>query len=351
MLRYNDELVQEDLGKIVEDGGLEKLRGKAILITGAGGMLAAYYMATLMYLNDVYGYKIKIYALVRSPEKLKEMADFEKRGDVKLVIQDVREPILIEEKIDYILHAASAADPGTLTKAPVAVIEANTLGTRNVLEFAKKSGAKVIFTSTREVYGGVSGVEKIRETDMGALFPTEVRSCYPESKRLAENLIVSYAYQYGIKYEIARLAHAYGPGMKIFGDGRIMADLIGSAVEKRKIVLKSSGEDLRAFCYAADAVRALLLITVSDEENQVYNVANETEEISILALAKEMAGWYGLEVETGAGDKSGGAAYVNFKRTPLDTEKIKKLGWRPKYSLEEGIKRTVEYCTSDRLLH
>lgn len=343
---YNNLIVQEDLKSILKQNiNFEKFKNKKILITGATGMLASYYMYTLMYLNDVLNYNIKIYALVRNNEKLKSITNYEKRKDITPIIQDVCNSIDIDEKIDYIIHMASSANPSTIITNPIGIINANIKGTLNVLECAKKHNAEVIFTSTREVYGEMNENKKeIKEDDMGVLNNLELRACYPESKRMAENIIISYAYQFGIEYQIARIAHSYGPGMIIENDGRIMSDLIYNVVKGENIVLKSKGEAKRAFCYILDATTALLRITINENKNQVYNIANEKEEISIKDLAyllKEKYKEKNIDVIFEIKDNNN--QYVRFKRTKLNTDKLEKLGWEPIVNLEEGIYRTVNF--------
>ncbi|MBR3236698.1 NAD-dependent epimerase/dehydratase family protein [Candidatus Saccharibacteria bacterium] len=334
---YKNRIIQEDLKKICNEYDFSSLKEKTILVTGALGMLAYYYIAAFLYLNDEKDYRIKVIALARKGEVLEK--EFGKREDVDLLVQDVCEKIEVSQPVDIILHAAGRADPETFKENPVGVIEANVFGTKNILDLAKEKRAKVIFISTREVYGAVEK-SPVAETDAGVIDQTELRSCYPESKRMAENLIISYAHQYGIKFEIARLAHAYGPMMKIQNDGRVMADLLGRAVRKEDIMLKSKGEAKRAFCYVADAIAGLLLLTVADA-NQIFNIANETEEISIRELADNLVKWYDLKLVVQPENDDG--AYVKFARTKLDTKKIESLGWKPSVGLEDGVKRTVEF--------
>ena len=340
---YKSEVVQSDLKNIMKQNiDFEKLYNKTVLITGASGMIASYYMYTLMYLNDTKDANIKIYALVMNMDRLEQITELSTRNDIIPIVQDVCDPIYIPEKVDYIIHMASSANPRTITKDPVGIIKANVIGTLNVLELAKKNGAEVLFTSTREIYGEIQGKEKIKETDMGVLECLELRSCYPESKRMAENLMVSFAYQYNIKYKIVRIAHAYGPGMIINNDGRIMADLISYIVNKENIVLKSTGDAKRAFCYITDVVSALLMITVMGKPNETYNISNETEEISVKDLAYMMKEMY-QDTEVVFNIEENKNEYVKFKRVPLDTTKLESLGWKPRVSLKNGIENTVKY--------
>ena len=340
---YRNEVVQSDLKNIISQNiDFEKLYNKTVLITGASGMIASYYMYTLMYLNDTKNANIKIYALVMDMDRLEKITELSTRNDIIPLVQNVCDPIYIPEKVDYVIHMASSANPRTITKDPVGIIKANVIGTLNVLELAKKSGAEVLFTSTREIYGEIQDKEKIKETDMGILECLELRSCYPESKRMAENLMVSFAYQYNIKYKIVRIAHAYGPGMIINNDGRIMSDLISYIVNKENIVLKSTGDAIRAFCYITDVISALLMITVNGRPNEVYNISNETEEISVKDLAFMMKEMY-QDTEVVFNIEENQNQYVKFKRVPLDTTKLESLGWEPKVSLKTGIENTVNY--------
>lgn len=348
---YNNKVVQDDLELILNQKiDFSKLKNKSVLITGATGMLASYYMYTLMYLNDTLNYNIKIYPLIRNIQKLDKMVDLTSRKDIYPIEQDVCDDINITDNIDYIIHMASSANPKTITTDPVGIINANVIGTLNVLNLARQNNSRVIFTSTREVYGKMDDVDIITEEDMGILNCLELRSCYPESKKLAENLIVSYAYEYGIKYEIVRIAHSYGPGMIIKDDGRIMSDLINNVVNAENIVLKSTGEAKRAFCYIVDAITALLLVTLDEKDNQVYNIANETEEISIRDLAESLTSWFSdRNIKVVYEIQENNNQYVKFKRVKLDTSKLESLGWKPIVTLEDGVKRTVEYCNNIEL--
>lgn len=112
------------------------------------------------------------------------------------------------------------------------------------------------------------------------------RSCYPESKRAAETLCKSYYLQYGVDFNTVRIAHTYGPGMKLENDGRVMADLLACTIQGRNIILKSKGEALRAFCYINDTIRGLFLVMQKGDPAEAYNLANETEEINIRQLAE-----------------------------------------------------------------
>lgn len=346
MFLYDKAVVREDMEDLASREYIpyEKLQGKTVLVTGATGMLAYYFTMTLMHLNLTRGYNIRVVALVRNVEKAKaKFAGFISDDRFELMAQDVCEPISYEGNIDYIFHAAGACSPYFIKNDPTGIIAANTRGTVNVLELAReKKVTNVIYPSTREIYGKVEGVEFIKETDMGVFDPLDARSCYPESKRIAETILKSYLVQYGVPFTVLRIAHSYGPGMIIESDGRVMSDFISDAVHSRNIVLKSEGLALRAFCYVTDAVAAILLAMLNGAKGEAYNLANETEPTPIRDVAGMLAELFPernikviFEI---SGDNSG---YCNYARVGLDTAKLEALGWTPEVKLRDGLRKTV----------
>lgn len=349
MSLYKNEIVQKDLIEITENiKNLEALKNTSILITGATGMLATYVTYTLMYLNEKENYNIQIFALVRSEEKAKQkFGKFLQNPNFKLVIQDVTKSIEISEKIDYIIHSAGSASPYFIVNDPVGIIKANTLGTINVMELARKCNVKkVLYTSTREVYGKVDDdVLEITEDMIGKLDQMDSRSCYPESKRMGENICKSYQLQFGIPFNNVRIAHSYGPGMTIDKDGRVMSDFIYCTVNNKDITLNSDGTAKRAFCYINDAITAIFMVLLNGENGESYNIANETEENQIRDVALKLTKIFpekNLKVTYLDSSKVNTVGYSKIARVKLSTKKLETLGWRPQVKLEEGLKRTVE---------
>jgi len=344
MISYQNRIVQDDLKALYSSTvDWNFLKNQCILVTGATGMLASYFSFMLMYLNEHHGFNIHLILLARKMESLNQVFG-ENLEKTTLIVQDVSEDIYFDGKIDYIIHAAGAASPYYIINDPVGIIKANTLGTFNVLELARKAKTKkVIFTSTREVYGKVENKEVIAESDMGVVDPLDSRSCYPESKRIAETLLKSYSNQYKVHFNTLRIAHTYGPGMQTQNDGRVMADFINNAKENLDITLNSSGNDERAFCYITDAVEAMFRVLIKGNNNEAYNIANETEPITIIELAELIQTVSGNQKEVFAGkDNVSKPGYCNYKRVKLNTSKIEILGWRPEVSLKEGLAKTLK---------
>ena len=343
-MNMNSEVIIEDLQRMSEAKlPWRELDGKTILVTGSTGMLASYVTGLLLYLHEHAGINIKVIALCRNRQKAEQyFGSYLAKSYFHLLIQDVCTPIAYEGKVDYVFHLAGNASPYFINSDPVGIMKCNLLGTINVLEYARKCHTiKVIFASTREVYGKNEEAELLDEQAFGTLNPLDDRSCYPESKRAAETLLKSYYLQYGVNFNTIRIAHSYGPTMKLENDGRVMADLMGDVVAGRDIMLKSSGEAVRAFLYITDAVVGMFTVLFHGAPAMAYNLANETEPISIRDLARLLASSRkdkNIQVVVSKSEQKG---YCAYRRTALDTSAIEQLGWKPQISLIEGINRSL----------
>lgn len=351
-----NKIVSSDMTGLIETCPyIDEFRDKTILITGATGLIARNLTYFFLELNKQKNTNVKVLALVRNLEKSKKaFADYLDDENFEFLVQDVCDSINYEGNVDYIFHAAGSCSAYAIKTNPVGIIKANTLGTANVLDFAKDKNVKnVVFPSTREIYGKVEGVDKIDESTMGTLDPLNFRNCYPESKRLAEAIFRSYYEQYNVPFTILRIAHTYGPTMEINNDGRVMSDFVGFVVRGENIVLNSDGTAIRAFCYVTDAINGILDVMVKGEIGEAYNLANETEPYMIRDVAQKLVSLYpekGLEVVFTNPTDEIKKGYVGYKIVKLDTSKLESLGWRPVVELADGMKRTVDYFEEEKQL-
>ncbi len=337
-------VLEDDLKTIIaEDLSWEKLKNKTVMITGASGMVGSYMLYVLLMLNDEKHYGIKVHAVMRNVNKLPE--EIRNREDVNVVVADVTKDIPDVGDIDYIIHAASPASPLIMQNQPVETIAANTIGTFKTLELAKEKNAEeYLFISSREIYGQPDeGQEFFYENTYGFVDQLNPRSCYSEGKKAAETMCVCFHEEYGLNTKIARLAHTYGPGMSIY-DGRVQADFLKNVYHNEDIVLKSEGTAVRTYTYIADAIAGMYRILL-DSEDIVYNIGNEAGKVSIRDLAEILVSIYperGLKLvfDIPEGGTKGTAPYT---LGILSSEKLRKLGWNPKYSVKDGFKRTLEY--------
>jgi len=243
------------------------------------------------------------------------------------------------------VHAASQATPKVFQADPVGTLSPNVLGTANLLNLAvEKKVECFLFFSTSGVHGHVDeSAYPIKEYCYGYLDPTKIASCYLESKRMGENMCVAWMHQYGVPGKIVRPATTYGPGIKL-DDGRSFADFISNIVNYQDIEIFSDGKALRNFCYLADATLGFFTVMLKGEPGEAYNIATD-HEISIIDLAKLLVENVfperNLKVVMKT-DVSKNYLRTNYSRTAVDITKVKALGWKLSFPIEEGFKRTVE---------
>lgn len=344
MIKISNPVVDRDMHEII-DSNIEwaQFRNAGILITGINSMIGTYLVFLFVTLNKLMHLNANIFGLTRSLSKSKAIFKGCEDYGLKYINQDVTDKIEICDDIDYLFHFAGNASPSSILNDPVGILKANIVGTFNILELAKrKSPRAVLFASTREVYGKTD-FESLSETSFGAIDPMESRNCYPESKRAVEAIAKAYFNQYHIPTYSARIAHTFGPGIKIDNDGRVMADFIGDAVAGKDIILTSDGKAQRAFIYITDVILGLLFIILKGKPGEAYNLSNERETFMIRDIAEKICKLSGEEIEvkfTKNNDKIGG--YCNYTRVQLDNSKIESLGFKPKVNLNDAIIRTLE---------
>ena len=323
----------------------ETLNNKSILITGATGLIGSFLVDVLMYRNLNFGGNITLYAVGRNDKTAKQR--FEAAWEAPqfhFLQQSVEQPIKIDFKCDYIIHAASNAHPITFSTDPVGTMQGNYIGMLNLLEFARKNFVKrTLFVSSGEIYGQSSNEtgSGFDENYSGTIDSTNSRSCYPISKRAAETLCACYTQQYGVETVIARPCHIYG-ATQTLDDSRVSAQFIRNVLAGQDIVMKSNGSQVRTYCYVSDCVSALLYILLCGATGEAYNIADKSSLVSIKELAEMVADVSHKQVvmeQPCDAEKSG---YTKVQRAVLNAGKLEKLGWQARVHMQQGVERTVE---------
>jgi nucleoside-diphosphate-sugar epimerase len=301
---------------------------------------------TLLFLNrSVLSKPARVVALVRNLERVRErFAAHLDDPNLEIMVQNVSEPLVSPRAFDYIIHAASQASPLFYRTDPVGTLSPNVLGTYHLLDLARQHPVRgFLFFSSGEIYGIIGdGTRPIAEHDGGFLDPTDLRSCYGESKRMGETMCVAWAQQFGVPTRIVRPFHTYGPGMRL-DDGRVFADFVRDILKGGPIVLQSDGRARRSFCYLADATLGFFTVLLKGETGGAYNVANPGGECSIAELADRLAATFASEGITVERRVRTSAAYSPspIASTVPNIDKLKALNWNPVCTIEKGFQRTV----------
>lgn len=340
-------ITDNDLKNIVSDIKEEAkaLEGKTILISGGSGFLGSYINAILYLLNkQVFKKPCRVISLdnyITGSRKnfLLDIDDknfLQKDGDVRL-------PVITNEKIDYIIHAAGLASPFYYKKYPLETIESAVLGAKNLLELARITKPKsFLFFSSSEIYGDPDSASvPTPETYAGHVSSVGPRACYDESKRLSETLCITYNEIYNIPIKIVRPFNIYGPGMR-HTDYRVVPTFIYNALQGNDLPVHDKGIQTRTFCYITDAITSIFKVLISGKSGEVYNIGNDKPEISMYELAEIIT-----EI-VGSGAKAKRKEYPkNYpagepqRRCP-DLTKIKtQLNYEPKVDLRTGLKQSI----------
>ncbi len=303
-----------------------------ILVTGATGLIGTALVKSFLARGD------SVVAAVRNVEKAQ--AQFAGLPCLSIVKWDVTQKAPEGVVADVIVHAASETSSRAYVEKPVETIGVMLDGTRNVLEFARRCDAqRVVFISTMEVYG-VPSAEVVTEKDYGMIDPMNVRSSYPEAKRLAENLCIAYWTEYKVPVVIARLALTFGEGVKR-GHPRVFAQFAEAVIDGRDIVLHTVGKTAGCRCYIGDAVSAIETLIDRGVPGEAYNVANSSTFCTIREMAEMLAAAHPPTKVVVDLDAGTGRGYAPEFRMRLSTEKLEKLGWKPQIGLLEAFERMI----------
>ncbi len=302
-----------------------------IVITGGSGFVGSYLCEKLI--ND--GHKIFVIdnLLTGSTENINNLLDNE---NFLFIEHDVQDHIEIEDKVDYVLHFASAASPKAYTEHPVNTLKAGSVGTINTLGLAKKHSAEYLLASTSEVYGDPL-ISPQNEEYWGNVNPNGERSMYDEAKRFAEAAVATYSRSYGLKTKIVRIFNTYGPRMQL-NDGRVVTNFIVQALRNENITIYGDGTQTRSFSYVEDTVAGIISL-MNSTEYDVFNIGNPNE-MTVGQLAEKI-----IKLT----DSTSEIKYLELpnddpkQRKPDITKAKTKLNWEPKVNLDEGLAKTITW--------
>tara|TARA_B110000483_G_scaffold204262_1_gene247135 strand:- start:993 stop:1916 length:924 start_codon:yes stop_codon:yes gene_type:complete len=301
-----------------------------ILVTGGTGFIGNHLCRKL--LNDGHYVICLDNNFTGSMSNIQDMIN---NPNFEFIRHDITESILLE--VEQIYHLACPASPKAYQYNAIKTIKTNILGTLNALGIAKRVKARILITSTSEVYGDPKISPQVEEY-WGNVNPIGIRSCYDEGKRVSETLMMEYYRNHQTEIRIARIFNTYGPKMDK-NDGRVVSNFINQCLNNEDITIYGDGSQTRSFCYVDDTVEALIKLMNQEETIGPINIGNPYEmtikELAIKCLEIIKTKSEIIYQELPSDDP--------MKRQP-NIEKAKKyLDWEPQISLEDGLNKTIKY--------
>lgn len=346
--RFTSVLYQEDLTYCANlPIHWDKLDGKTIAISGATGMIGTFLIDVLMKKNEEPDFDCQIIAIGRDEKRAQNRFPYFAEGHFHFIQMDVSVPGARPScPSDVVIHLASTTHPRAYAAEPVSTITSNVIGLQNLLEYSRgdRSGhgnARFVFASSVEVYGQNRGdTERFDERYCGYIDSNTLRAGYPEAKRLGEALCHAYFEQYGIGFVIPRIARSYGPTLHE-DDSKALSQFIHKGLSKENIILKSKGDQLFSYAYVADTVAGLLYCLLEGATGEAYNIAAPASDCRLKDLASLVASKCGVGLNFNLPDSLEMKGYSTASIALMDGRKLQSLGWDMKYSIEEGIERTL----------
>ena len=330
--------IAEELDTIRKNLGKISFEDQRVLVTGGAGFLGSWICETLL-ASGAHVTCVDNFASGRK-ENIQHLMEKER---FRFIEHDISTPLPVETRLDYVFHMASRASPFEFEHYPIQILKANTMGVLVALGIAKKHGAKILYTSTSEVYGNPD-IVPTPESYYGNVNPIGPRGCYDEAKRCGEAYVMAYRKQHNLDTRIARIFNTYGPRIRMDGIyGRVIPRFISQALNGDPITVFGDGSQTRSFTYVTDQIEGLLrLASLDAARGQVINIGN-VNEITVLTLAKKVI------------KLTGSSSTLSFHPLPEDdplrrrpdvTRAKQLLEWEPKVPLEKGLVRTIEWIRS-----
>ena len=343
-------LLDSDISEIVDRiKTKEKFEGKTVLMSGAKGFLGRYFLEVFKKMNQEY---------FKNPVKIIAMDNLITSGiigskgiedpNIEFVNIDVTKKIEIEQKLDYVIHAAGIASPHYYRLYPLETLDVAINGTKNMLDLAKKNKAKFIFFSSSEIYGDPTP-ENIPTTEeyRGNVSTLGPRSCYDEGKRVGETMCYVFENSFGVHTNIIRPFNFYGPGMQE-KDYRVLPNFASRIKANAPLKIYGHGNQTRTFCYITDAIVGLFKVIIDGQKGEAYNIGNPNPEISMIDLVQKIKKVLKEDIPHEIIDYPESYPSDEPNRRCPDIQKAEEqINYKPEIDLDEGLKRFLQWTNEN----
>lgn len=340
-----NKILEQDIETICSSKLIDwnKIDNHSFFITGATGLIGSLIVKSFIWRNINKNANIKMLLLVRNKKTAIDMLG---SGNNIEYIESSIENLNYNINADYIIHGASPTKSKFFTQNPVETLDISILGTKNVLEIAKNNSVKsMVYLSSMEMYGTMKA-QNVTEEKIGEIEILNTRSSYSEGKRIAELYCYSYFSEYNVPVKMCRLAQTFGPGISK-NETRVFKYFADCIINKRDIILKSTGETIINYSYTTDTILGILCILINGKDGESYNIVGEKTNMTIL----ESAEWLLKEFENKNNriicECNQKNDFAPDNKMILSNQKIKTLGWKSKISLKEGYKRLIKYIKEE----
>lgn len=333
-----NKLYLEDINKAIKNIDLSKLNNKSIIVTGGLGLICSAIVDIVHVFNVNTKANIKIFVADIAEDFFKTR--YGEYSDIAYLRYNALEPLMFDVPADFIVHGAGLASPELFVKKPVETMMSNFLGAKHLLEYALAHKTEsFLYISSSEVYGIKGTSDSFVENVFGTCDINTVRASYPEAKRASEVLCRSYASEYGIHVVMARPGHIYGPTASP-KDQRVSSSFAFKVARGEELELKSTGLTLRSYCYSIDCAVALLCALLFGKKGESYNVGHD-EKTTIRRMSEILAEAGGVRLSTIEATEEDQKRFNPMDNATLNNDKIKALGYKDSFSVEEGLSHTV----------
>lgn len=340
---YGSRTYLDDIYHVIgENDWVSRFEGKALLVTGASGLICSSLIDLLLLYNDITGSDITIYAAGRDREKMKRrFSKFFSSPYLKYAAYNASTSNTFDFDVDYIIHGAGNAFPSLIQAHPVETMKDNFCGMLELLEYAEhRQVSNTVFISSSEIYGCKSSMEPFTEEENGYIDILNPRSAYPMGKRAAETLCASYACEKNVPVSIVRPGHIYGPTASR-SDNRVSSAFAYDAAAGKDLVLKSEGSQVRSYCYMLDCATAILKVVLEGKTATAYNISNPLSIISIREMAAMFAKYGEVSLRFELPTRLESAAFNPMSNSSLNSDRLQALGWKGAFDASRGIEHTI----------